>query len=572
MDRPRAFALIVIVMAALTLGVSRAEAAAISLSLPQSTAFSFLGHSCGGIQEQAYASGFDATSGYPAGAVFLSTSCGGSGRGGGYHTTRYTAWAKALWDFTGAVVSAAAAPAPAVNPTLVAYDAHGNEVYNQSGRAYLVLAPGFVPPARLTGIAPSSGPAAGGTTVTISGTGFGGATGVSFGGAAAQSYTVVSSTSITAVSPASAAGTIDVTVTNVGGSSTTGAADRFTFVAAPVVSGISPSTDTTAGGSTVTISGSGFTGASAVSFGGTAAGFAVASDTTITATVPATDEAGAVDVTVTTVGGTSARSSADRFTYTTPPPAVGYVDPASGPTAGGTVVTILGSSFTGATAVDFGGVPASFSIANDGSITAVSPPGAGTVDITVTTGAGTSAANVYDQFAYVAAPVVAGVSPSAGPLAGGTLVLVTGSGFTGATEVDVGGVPVSFSVQDDATLYALTPAAAAAGPVDVTVVGPGGTSAASAADQFTFVAAPSVSGVSPAAGSVAGGDAVTITGTGFTGVTEVDFGGVPAAFVVGDDGTITATSPPGTAGTVDVTVTGPGGTSAASPADAFTYS
>ena len=104
------------------------------LTLPQGSAFAILGHSCGGIQEKAYATGFASGTGYPTGAVYMSTSCGGSGRGGGYHTTLYSAWATVTWDFTTAVVSyARASTTPAVNPTLVVYDSHGNELYNQSG-------------------------------------------------------------------------------------------------------------------------------------------------------------------------------------------------------------------------------------------------------------------------------------------------------------------------------------------------------------------------------------------------------------------------------------------------------
>jgi hypothetical protein len=82
---------------------------------------------------------------------------------------------------------------------------------------------------------------------------------------------------------------------------------------------------------------------------------------------------------------------------------------------------------------------------------------------------------------------------------------------------------------------------------------------------------PVVSRVSPASGSAAGGDIVVITGAGFTGATGASFGPASTVSVTVDSDTqITAISPPG-ASTVDVTVTGPAGTSAATPADQFTY-
>ena len=99
----------------------------------------------------------------------------------------------------------------------------------------------------------------------------------------------------------------------------------------------------------------------------------------------------------------------------------------------------------------------------------------------------------------------------------------------------------------------------------------GGTSATSPADQFTYVAAPTVTGISPTTGPAAGGTMVTITGTGFTGATAVDFGTTPATSVtVVSATTITADSPAGT-GTVDVTVTTAGRDVGHSPADQFTY-
>lgn len=84
-------------------------------------------------------------------------------------------------------------------------------------------------------------------------------------------------------------------------------------------------------------------------------------------------------------------------------PAVSSVNLPGGPTGGGTTVTITGSGFTGATAVDFGTVPAtSFSVDSDSLITVVSPPGQGTVDVTVTGPGGTSATSAGDRFTYAA--------------------------------------------------------------------------------------------------------------------------------------------------------------------------
>lgn len=82
---------------------------------------------------------------------------------------------------------------------------------------------------------------------------------------------------------------------------------------------------------------------------------------------------------------------------------------------------------------------------------------------------------------------------------------------------------------------------------------------------------PQVTAISPASGPTSGGTKVLITGSGFTGATAVDFGGVSAVIMMVDSDTeITATSPPGT-GTVDVTVVTPSGTSATGPADQFSY-
>lgn len=181
----------------------------------------------------------------------------------------------------------------------------------------------------VTSISPNSGPTSGGTTVVITGSGFSSATVVTFGGTAAV-HTVISDTQITATSPAGAAGTVDVTVTTPGGTSAISAADRFTYVTAPVVTSISPNTGLRAGGTSVTINGTGLTGATAVNFGATpATSFTVNSASQITATSPA--GSGTVDIRVTTAGGTSGSSGADQFTYVLAPPSTLSIDDVSLP-------------------------------------------------------------------------------------------------------------------------------------------------------------------------------------------------------------------------------------------------
>ncbi len=89
------------------------------------------------------------------------------------------------------------------------------------------------------------------------------------------------------------------------------------------------------------------------------------------------------------------------------PPTVSNITPNEGPEAGGTSVTITGTNFNEAAAVEFGSTSAtSFEVISATSITAVAPAGAGTADVSVTTSGGTSATNLADKFSYVPPPTV----------------------------------------------------------------------------------------------------------------------------------------------------------------------
>jgi len=107
----------------------------------------------------------------------------------------------------------------------------------------------------VTTVTPNQGPTAGGTSVTITGTNFAGATAVNFGAIAGSSVTINGSgTQITATSPEEAVGTVDVTVTTPAGTSAKSAADEFTYLAPPTIAkAFSPTTIALNGTSTLTL-------------------------------------------------------------------------------------------------------------------------------------------------------------------------------------------------------------------------------------------------------------------------------------------------------------------------------
>ena len=524
------------------------------------------------------------------------------------------------------------------------------------------------PPPQVTAVNPPTGGPAGGTRVTITGSGFMGASAVDFGPSnPGTELAVVSDTQLTVTTPPQPAppanATVDVVVTTSEGSSPAVAGDHFTYTVQ--VSAVAPAAGPPAGGTTVTLIGTGFMDAAAVYFGtNPGSDIAIVTDTQLTVTVP--PGTGTVDVTVTTVGGGSSppgvgatfayeptpqlylrvwqamaahaqdqaaaagaqggaaftfalqgtgvtvtlSSSNGRFnpgdfwrfalrpiapatvyparylvagqspegprtwicplalvtwqdttagvaslvpqfwnlvtltnTITTGRPTSGgptvtAITPTSGVPSGGTLVTLTGTGFLGATLVNFGTVAAaSVSILSDTEITVVSPPGSGRVNVSVEASTGTSQSPA--PFLYLG---VAGISPATGPPGGGTTVTLTGSGFTQATAVNFGGAPgTNLTVVSDTEITVVSPSGS--GVVNVTVMTPFGTSAALAQDRFAYV---QVTSIMPKV-ALSGGIQITVTGSGFlaAGVTQVAFGSTLVPANVQSDTTLFAPSPGG---------------------------
>jgi IPT/TIG domain len=315
----------------------------------------------------------------------------------------------------------------------------------------------------INNVTPEVGPAAGGTTVIIGGHNFIGASAVHFGATPASSFKVTAPSKIEAVTPPGVDGTVDVTVTTPEGTSAIERNDHFSYVApGPVVLELLQDHGPARGGDSVKIFGAHFTGASEVLFGtAPAASFTVRSDELIEALTPAAPTPTA-DVRVRTAEGTSPVAAGDVYTFLEEfVPDISGISPTKGPAAGGTVVAIGGREYFGVTGVEFGAKPAAaYTVNSPSSITATAPPDTAekiAIQIETTfgpsapevcTGGGKKTCSVKDFFKYLT-PTVESVTPSSGPIAGGTTVTLTGSGFgLGTSETEVFGSKAVFTSVD----------------------------------------------------------------------------------------------------------------------------
>jgi hypothetical protein len=368
----------------------------------------------------------------------------------------------------------------------------------------------------------------------------------------------------------------------------------------PTVGAISPSTGPTSGGTAITITGTGFVTGASVLIGqgnGTAGAIPatdvqVLSSTQITATTGGGARPGAWNLFVANSGATSATNANAKFTYF---PTVTAVSPTSGPTGGGTQITITGSGFVSGASVWIGQGNGTAGAIRATNVQVVSP-----TKITATTGGGALAGtwNVFVVSLGVTSPInpnatfdyfslnVTGVAPASGPASGGTAVTITGTGFAAGATVLIGqgngtngAIPASNVVVVSSTkIKATTGGGARAGNWNVFVVSSGVTSPISANAKFSYF--PTVTAVSPASGPVAGGTSITITGSGFVAGASVLIGqgnGTTGAITASNIHVVSSTKITATTGggarpgTWNAFVVSAGITSPISPGGRFTY-
>ncbi|MCK0208669.1 putative Ig domain-containing protein [Starkeya koreensis] len=439
------------------------------------------------------------------------------------------------------------------------------------------------PAPTISAITPSAGPTTGGTSVTITGAGLSGATAVTFGGAAGTDLVVSSDASLTVKTPARVAGAVDVAVTAPGGSATE--EDGFTYQAVTLT--LQPAAGAVAGG----VVGTSYTGVTFTASGGQApysysvppgdlpAGLSLASGTGVLSGTPTSVETATFTVTATDNLGNS--GSADYSIAVAPAaPTIGTLTPSTGPSTGGTSVTITGGGLAGATSVTFGGVEGTdLSVASDASLTVKSPPHvAGAVDVVVTAPGGS--ATEMGGFTYQAVTLT--LQPAAGALAGG----IVGTSYAGATfiagdgrtpytyDVTSGALPAGLNLDSGSGVLSGTPTSVETASFTVTATDSLGNAVAQNYSIAVIAPAPTVGPVSTDvdAGSADNEITLAITGEatsvavastpahGTAAVSGLTILYTPATGYAGPDSfTYTATNPGGTSSpaTVSVTVVAP---------------
>jgi len=326
-------------------------------------------------------------------------------------------------------------------------------------------------------------------------------------------------------------------------------------LAAPVIASITPSSGSTVGGVMLTISGASFSASgNTATIDGHACQVTAESTNLIFCTIP--EGTGATnDVQV--LDGLGVASNTRNYSYNAP--SLTMVSPASGPSDGGTVITLTGNDFGPASA------DALRSVSLGSASCALVPAGGSHTQVTCTTpegqGTGHDVAITVDgqpsgtaSFSY-SPPSILSLDPVSGPAAGGTRLTISGSSFGTLANVTVDGNDCPVDVQSHSSIECTVPAGSGAdAPVVVAVSGQ-----VSAPALYDYVSPPAISLVFPSSGPTAGGISITISGSNFSAVgNSATVGGSACAVGLEGPSLIVCSLPEGTGLDKEVEVTSAG--------------
>lgn len=422
---------------------------------------------------------------------------------------------------------------------------------------------------KITALTPNFGPASGGTTITVFGSGIVPGTKITIAGfeygCTNDGGTSGNPTNLSCRTVATTPGVYDVIMTLPSGETST-LPKAFTFLSlfAPSLSSVSPAVGVVGGGTAITILGSAFDSKAQVLVGNAPClAVVVVSSTKITCTTPP-GTFGPKTVTVINPD-TQTGSLANSFNYIAGMiPAIASVSPNYGPTTGNQTITITGAGFLAGLLVTIGGLDCSnvvvVSINKITCKTPVGTNGAKTLAITNPDGQTISLANAY-TYREPSTPLIATISPSYGALGGGTTITLNGSGFLANATIFVGGLDCpSVSIISPTKATCVTPAGTYGAKNVILTNTDGQSSTLTNGFFYREGMGPSIAAISPNYGSTAGGDSVTITGAGFSANSVVTIGAIDCLnFNFVSSNKITCTTPPGANGAKNVIVSNPDG-------------
>lgn len=319
-------------------------------------------------------------------------------------------------------------------------------VTNNAG-AFTTITNFFIPPA----VASFTARAKIYDTISITGRSFRAVSSVSFGAITTTDFSVVSGTNLTVVVPANAPQAGPLAVESPGGRFVTSS----NFVLLPRIVSFSPTNGAT--GTNVTITGNGFTGVTAVTFGGVGTAPISVTSTQIVVAVPSGAGSGLLTVT------NSFGGDASTNTFYVAPRIVS-INP--NVLSVGETLTITGTNFLDATAVLFGtnSVESQFTVLNNRQITATVPVGAKTGRVKVVTPGG-EATSDSTLIVVSPEPVITSFSPGSGTV--GTVVTINGNNLSPAISVKFGQVASTTVTTTGSGLTATVPAGATTGRISV---------------------------------------------------------------------------------------------------------
>lgn len=435
----------------------------------------------------------------------------------------------------------------------------------------------------ISSVSPTSGPMAGGTIITVKGSYFKSGAKVNLGEIEVPVYTFVSTSEIRFKAPSwSKPELVDLKIVNPDGKAAE-AKGVFQYLAPPdpTLTSLSPTSGLVSGGTQITINGTDLPSDVKVYFDNQEVVPTSITTTKITVTSPEWATPEKVDIRIQTTSGFEA-ILIDAFEYLPlpkpPAPLISSISPSKGSVIGGTTVTINGSNFVNGLKLYFDQQEVSYTFVSSSSLRIKTPAWttAESVDVIITNPDNQSA-QLNDGYTYepLPGPQLKSVSPNIGPVAGGTIVKLTGSNFKSDTTVYLANKEIQGTFVSSTELRITTPEWDKSETVDVKVVNSDGQESI-LTGGYTFelpppLPEPVITGLTPNSGPQEGGTVVSIKGANFTANSILKFEDTIVAATMLSSTELRIKTPAWpSAATVEVSITNEEGKTA-SLSDAYTF-